>query len=72
MLRELDDMVVHTYAYLPKETRVRVVRHVEEDADDVISVRFGDEGLVLEIDEGMLPALVQALERELASADVDG
>jgi hypothetical protein len=71
MLQEPAEMTIHTYAYLSSDTRVRVVKHVEEDVDDIISVRFGDEGLVLEMDEGMVPALVRALERELPSADVD-
>jgi hypothetical protein len=39
-------------------------RHREEDEDDIISLRFGDERLVLELDERVLPRLVEALATE--------
>jgi hypothetical protein len=55
----------HTYVHMSNETEIHVVRH-KEDEEDTFSVRFGDEDVVLEFGEGLLPRIVAALEAELA------
>jgi hypothetical protein len=61
MLDRPETVMTNTYVHLPNGTPIVVVRHVVEDEDDILSVRFGDEGLVLEIEEGLLPTLHEAL-----------
>ncbi len=69
------DVTIHTYVHVAADTRIRIVRHEEEDGDDIISVRFGDEDCVLELDDGVVPRLVRALKdgrRPQRSGDLDG
>jgi hypothetical protein len=61
MLDRPETVTTNTYVHLPNGTPIHVVRHEVEAEDDILSVRFGDEGLVLEIEEGLLPKLHEAL-----------
>jgi hypothetical protein len=45
------------------EAKIHIVRH-KEDGGDIFSVRFGDEGFVLEFDEGLMPRRIQALQEK--------
>jgi hypothetical protein len=71
MLDRPETLVSHTYVHLPNGTPIDVIRHVAEEEDDILAVRFGDEGLVLEIEEGLLPSLHEALQHaRVASVEV--
>jgi hypothetical protein len=73
MLMRPETVQTNTYVHLPNGTPIKVVRHVAEEEDDILSVRFGDEGLVLEIEEGLLPTLGEALRQaRVASAKTYG
>lgn len=47
-----------TYVHVQADTEIHVRRH---EGDDIVSVRFDDERLVLEFDEEVLPRVVEAL-----------
>ena len=60
MFMKVDGVLVSTCAHVPEKTQLRIVRHADEE---IVSVRFGaDEPLVLELDDGMVPTLVEALQ----------
>jgi hypothetical protein len=65
MLMQVDGVYVSTCAHVPDNTPLRVVRHADEET---LSVRFGgDELLVVELDDGMVRTLVEALRRAYES-----
>ncbi|MEV5746266.1 hypothetical protein AB0L00_00485 [Actinoallomurus sp. NPDC052308] len=60
MLMKVEGVYVSTCAHVPEDTQLRVVHHADEE---ITSVRFGeDELLVVELDDGMVPTLVEALQ----------
>ncbi|GAA4605814.1 hypothetical protein GCM10023195_20450 [Actinoallomurus liliacearum] len=60
MLMKVEGVYVSTCAHVPEDTPLRVVHHADEE---ITSVRFGeDELLVVELDDGMVPTLVEALQ----------
>lgn len=60
MLMKVEGVYVSTCAHVPENTPLRVVRHADEE---ITSVRFGeDELLVVELDDGMVPTLIKALQ----------
>jgi hypothetical protein len=63
MFAKHQDVESRTYVHVAHGAAIRVRRY-REAADDIISVRFGDERLVPEFDEGILPRLVEALRTE--------
>jgi len=61
MFAQRQDVECRTYVHVANDAVIRVLRYQEEDEDEVVSVRFGDEELVLELDHAALPRLVEAL-----------
>ena len=61
MFAKHEEVDSRTYVHVAHDASIRVRRYREEGLDEIISVRFGDERLVLELDEGVLPRLVEAL-----------
>ncbi|MCO5968107.1 hypothetical protein [Actinoallomurus soli] len=60
MLMKVEGVYVSTCAHIPENTALRVVRHADEE---ITSVRFGeDELLVVELDDAMVPTLIEAIQ----------
>ena len=60
MLLKVEGVHVSTCAHVPEDTALRVVWHEDEE---ITSVRFGeDELLVVELDDAMIPVLVEAIQ----------
>ncbi|MEV5746304.1 hypothetical protein AB0L00_00675 [Actinoallomurus sp. NPDC052308] len=60
MQMKIEGVYVSTCAHVPENTALRVVRHADEE---ITSVRFGeDELLVVELDDAMVPTLIEAIQ----------
>ncbi len=60
MFARPEEVESRTYVQVAHDAEIHARRYREE-GDDVISLRFGDERLVLELDVRVLPRLVEAL-----------
>lgn len=57
---KVEGVYVSTCAHIPENTTLRVVWHEDEE---ITSIRFGDdELLVVELDDGLIPTLFEAVQ----------